>query len=283
MKSRRVPRKFNIEELEEGGNWTYLEHDAGVRPKEPVSIPNLVKTLKWVVQQLDLGWFAVGEDGEEDMSLVLGRRVAVDYRASEATVLKFANDRWDAVVYSGVVAEARESGWSRKAADIYDDVSNQLTPQNRAAIRMNAGFHYAYELVDALERTVKRSLALEILPVSENAPMEVRRYMKEATRAYLYGLDRASVALCRACVEAALRAKLSALGMMENEAPLELEQMISRASRSPLRLGGPLIMAAHEVRLHGNAVMHFRRDSEVKAKEMVDRMRTVVDGLFGQR
>jgi hypothetical protein len=124
------------------------------------------------------------------------------------------------------------------------------------------------------------------------SPEEVVFYLREATRCFLYGLFEASVALCRACLEEALKAKLHATGqgiaalMKEpkktdtGKARGELDRLISAAASVQI-LDGAFTLSARHIQNHGNTVMHHRPLlKEEEARLDLDDLRGVVDFLF---
>jgi hypothetical protein len=167
----------------------------------------------------------------------------------------------------------------------------EVTVTRTAWAELNTEFHYAVELVKVLKRL--RDLTFDFSPpgIHGHAPEEAVFYLREATRCFLYGLFEASVALCRACLEEALDARLhaSAQGIealmrepkqIDGKKRGKLEVLIGAGTAAKI-LDCPLKDSASRIQKLGNTVMHDRRLlSEDEARDDLRDLRTVLNSLF---
>jgi len=265
---------FYVEEAEDGF-WTYLQRSAGKLPDVP-----LHKFLNWLLAQLNLGNFEVEIDALGDVvSTVIGRQAAagtVDLpgtwfaqgelrSADEAS--ERAEGRLRAVYITGLLAGCRESGIRPEHAP----ASTMFTQQATDWGHRNTEFYYAFELAKVLARVNKKTFRLEAPPIGGLAPRSVVAYLRESTRCWLYGFHGASVALCRACVEGGLKARLEVSG--------ELEALIDAAGRRKV-LDDCGVKMAHAIRKTGNDFLHGRQITERQTHETLDATRSIVEQLF---
>jgi hypothetical protein len=126
------------------------------------------------------------------------------------------------------------------------------------------------------------------------APEQTRNYLAEATRCYLLRLNRACIAMCRACLEDNLKAVLT------EKMKDELREVVQENKRE-CRSGGEMFALievcvrhgvllgherdAHYVRDAGNRVLHLTDRSERTdelAGEVLRKTRTII-GLINGR
>jgi hypothetical protein len=174
--------------------------------------------LEWVLEQLNFGHFKKHQDSRGDVvSMTIGRAAALG-PASDDEALDGAKRRLFTVDVSGLMAKARESGIKPSHAELSKMVTQQSTDwRNR-----NTEFHYAFELTKVLARLNKKTFNLEAPPITGLAPASVVTYLGESTRCWLYGFHGASVALGRACLEEALKARLPVHDKAQYSRPLSL-------------------------------------------------------------
>ena len=67
---------------------------------------------------------------------------------------------------------------------------------------------YAYQFLDMLNDNVRRALMIRNVFSKKSVPEEVKLACAEEYRCFLYGLNTASIVLCRAIVEASLKLAL---------------------------------------------------------------------------
>jgi hypothetical protein len=264
--------------------WTYMQKSPGnIEKGEP-----LHRVLAWIIEQLSFEMFQteIDEDGEI-CTLIIGEGAAPKFASMEEAE-KHAQETLLRVNIAEVLAKAREEGTQQEHVNLVERTT--VTRTGWAELRTE--FHYARELVKMLERLRDVTFNFSAPGIHGRAPEEVVFYLREATRCFLYGLLEASVALCRACLEEALKSKLLANGqgiaalMKEPKktdrgaARGELDRLI-RAAAGIKILDGPHTLSADRIRSHGNLLMHDRPQlTEAEAKQDLDDLRGVVDFLF---
>jgi hypothetical protein len=141
--------------------------------------------------------------------------------------------------------------------------------------------HYSRYFLREVPKVVKRALKLEPVFIKRPIAERVEIYVREATRAYLFGLFQASIALARSALEESLKGHLRA------DAPVlaqsdELVALLRVAERSKL-LNSSLIQSAHDVRKTANAVLHGTRCGDLDAFGVLIKTRKVLDALHSGR
>ena len=141
--------------------------------------------------------------------------------------------------------------------------------------------YYSRHFLDEVPKIVKRALKLEPLFIKKPIEGPVEIYIREATRAYLFGLFQASVALTRSALEQSLKENL------RTEAPMlaQTDELLSLLKRAELSksLDGSLLQFAHEVRKSANAILHGTPCGDQAAFDMLIKARKVIDALYGGR
>jgi hypothetical protein len=269
------------------GFWCYYDgrRSAGSVPEVP-----LHETLKWVLEQLNLGFCKYGRDQNGDIvSLIIGRG-APHGAASAEEAAQQAGAQGLALSLVGAVAEAREKGSAPEITPFLTQVLGAAKMDMKGRMEI----HYALVLARLLGRVSKKMTKLEILPVAKDAPEAVKNYIAEATRCYLLKLDRACVALCRACLEDTLR------GVLDQKMQQEWKDEVAENRR---QRGSPDQMhalsqvcprngklkgyekAAHDVREAGNRILHLKPRAGVQrdeAEEVLRKSRSIIGLIYGQ-
>jgi hypothetical protein len=274
---------FNIKQTDDN-YWFYLQKSPGDLEKgDP-----LHSVLTWIIEQLVFAMFRLETDNEGNAyTMVIGERASRSFPSMEEAE-KHAADRLLRVNIAGVFAKAREEGTQPEYVDLVETTT--VTRTRWAELRTE--FHYAQELVKMLRRL--RDVTYDLSPpgVLGRAPEEVLFYLRQATRCFMYGLFEASVAICRACLDEALKKSLhsSKEGIralmkepkktVKGTARGELDILISAAAEAEI-LDGPRKESARRIQNLGNTVMHDRPLlSEDQASRGLDDLRAVVDFLF---
>ena len=265
-------------------HWAYLQKAPGNLLKgEP-----LYMALKWIIEQLNLSMYRTETDDDGDICTMIIGKGASSYSASLEEVKKHVEARLRSLNFAGLFAKAREEGSESQNVKLVEKATVTRTPW----AELSTEFHYALELVDMLKRLRETTFDFSPPGILGRAPDEVIFYLRQATRCFLYGLFEASVALARACVEEALKARLESCGAgiaalmketkktAKGESRGELERLISVAATIEI-LDGPSKFAAHRIRQHGNKVLHGRPLlEEASARQNLDDLRVVLDRLF---
>lgn len=264
-------------EMPDGVPWIFGQRSCGELPGTPVH-----GVLRWVLEQLNFGHFLVERDGSGDgVSLTLGQAAA--FASPVPPDRKERRER--AVMLAGLLAKARERGiepdW-----EYFSDKANPIL-RNTETGRMNTEFHYAFQLVDILADISELTHRLESPPILGRADPDIVSMLGEATRCLMLGLARSSTAVCRACMEAALKDHVSPREVWTEQEGYphpdgskrgQLECLIRVAERSDL-LDRALSDAAHKVRRAGNDAAH----GDVQTADGWDtllRTRQVVEHLY---
>jgi hypothetical protein len=190
------PVTFHVEPIEPE-NWVYMQ-------RSPGNLERIDRTVNWVLEQLLLGNSDVERDDDgEVVSLILGKRAARVPPSGEEP-LEQAKRAVMCLGITSVMARSREEGTEPQYGKFVHDASLLAEKSNLT------GFHYAFEMVKVLERISTQTFALSAPPIHGKVPEKLIWYLGEATRAHLYGLHRASIALSRSCLEEALSTKINA-------------------------------------------------------------------------
>ena len=270
---------FGMEEVGQS-YWTYKQRSPG----DPRSGP-LYPVLKWIVEQLNLGNFEVAFDEDKEVVGITLGRDAIPKVSSKDAVLEHARSRFMTVSLAGAFAKAREEGVEPQ----FDGLSKKVTLNANEQAYTNTELHYAHELVNVLGRIRKKTFILSAPPIVGKVPEKLIWYLGEATRCFLYGLHRACIALCRACLEQALSVKVKgtkegAVALIEYRQthPKEggLECLIA-VSNNLGYLGDDIwINQADNIRERGNTILHRETVKEENSNETLRDLRGILEHLF---
>ncbi len=133
-------------------------------------------------------------------------------------------------------------------------------------------------LLERIPTMVSRALQLEPLAAGGDARPSVNVYLREGTRAYLFGLFNASVVLCRSALEQALVHKVPEV-LQAHSKEEHLKKLIRAAELSKV-LQGDLLRLADEARRFANNVVHGQTCKEKEASDMLSKTRRVVTELY---
>jgi hypothetical protein len=132
---------------------------------------------------------------------------------------------------------------------------------------------YARTSLEECPRRVHRTLQLSALTAPHEPTFQTNLYVSEATRAYILGLDMASVAMCRAALEQALKERLNTRQF------IGLENLVDEAKRLKF-LTEAGVTAAKEVSRKGNALLHKKPIQGDEAFEVLAKTRSVLEELY---
>ena len=280
-------------ETKHNKTWTYLDRSAGQWDDL-----RLYRLLRWMVQQLNFGHFQVeDEEDGEILSVLIGRNAALE-DATQDAVIEESKKGVHAVNIAGLFAQAREEGIEPEHGGFAEKVKSGTGPGGV----FNTEIYYAFELIDILKKIRGKSFVLETPPILGKASPWAVSLLGEATRCYLFGFNRASVSLCRACMERSLKEKVPPAELTQEKLNTlvqgklrtkkgDLECLVSAAFRLGL-LDEPHHDLAEQVRQHGNKILH-RKPQGKPAKgslgeaedswETLCKTRAVVSFLFRGR
>ena len=238
--------------------------------------------LRWLLEQLHLENAVAACDGEGNLtSLTLGAEAAPPWDSTSEEALKEnIQRRVMNVASAGIFARAREAGIEQEYASMSDQVQ-ELIKKGEGG-HDNTDLHYAFELNTLLERIHNVTFVFEAPPIRSKAGLAVVTLLREATRAYLFELRRASVSLCRALLEAMLREavpadELRALRTSPRRGDLEL---LIQAALDSGRLDRSLNGPAHEVRKAGNLALHGAEPDDAMAWKTLLDVRRIAAALY---
>lgn len=254
-------------EVDGNGAWMFEARSCGELPTTP-----LHEVLRWALQQLHFGcWRLESDDKGENVTLVLGKDAAIAFAEPVVeTAIEHERRRNLALNFAGLFAQFREQGIDPEHAEMAE--SARLSASENAY--MNTDFYYAFEFANILRRVrenTQNTLLFINLPLRGRLPESVSRVMGEATRAYLFKLNRSCVCLCRALLEAALHEHVDMTELLQERLQErfrpktgDLECLINVGVR---RLGAEALKKAHGIRKAGNDAMHLKEPSKEPSDE----------------
>lgn len=141
-----------------------------------------------------------------------------------------------------------------------------FTAQDPEVVAMVFDTHYTKYFLANVPKYVRRTGKLASLVV-ENVPSdEVRLYVREASRNYVFGHWLSSIALARTALETSLRDSLEESGVTPN---WRLRNVIEAAVKQKL-LDGPTSELAQTVKDNGDAIIHGKPNSKSKEQKSFD-------------
>lgn len=142
---------------------------------------------------------------------------------------------------------------------------------------------YTRQLVDAVPGYVRRTLQLSRLEGSAIPSKATNSYLQEAVRTYILGLPQASVALCRAAMEQALKENLGHQGtrfVLEKNESL-MSKLLDEAEGAGL-IDGTVRRMAREVSKAANDVLHEKPTDLKRAYEVLLKLRGILQHLYAE-
>jgi len=156
-----------------------------------------------------------------------------------------------------VIMKEREGFSSPSGSELESFLENQ----EPACLDFFAARKYVDELRRLLPNVVKRAGALRLLAVSRNVPQNLREYLAEASRSYIYGHFRASLLLCWSAIEYAVRTRLCEMGCEEELKAITQDRLkkLLELAKGPV-LDNALWGQADEIRILRNRAAHPEGD-----------------------
>jgi len=272
------------------GFWSYraFRRSAGASQDTPIH-----ERLKWILEQINLGHVvATVEENGDVVALTIGKGAPLKAAgADEAADL--AGKALVGLDLVGLFAESREKGTS-PTTHAFEKSAWESSSEH---MRWRIEIHYGLILCELLGRVSEKLPKLGLLPILENAPERTLNFLAEATRCYLFKLDRACIALCRACLEDALNAILTP--RLNDDWMREMEKN-KRTCRNPqsmralievcLRDGvlRDLKQDAHYVRKAANKILHMKLgpsepQNEDVAGNVLNKTRMLIGSIHGRQ
>jgi hypothetical protein len=135
---------------------------------------------------------------------------------------------------------------------------------------------FTRDVIRAAPGYVMRTLELSRLEGSRIPSKMTNRYLQEASRTYVFGLPQASVALCRAGIEQALKEKLNIQG-----APsfIPMKNLLKKAVDDGV-IDGVIGQSIETIAKEGNTVLHEKPADLAKAYDLLVMLRGVLQHLY---
>jgi hypothetical protein len=263
--------EFHVE-INDGKVWAFLRPSC----EDPGEAP-LHEVLSWVLEQLNLGnWHVTRDQNGRGTSLTIGLAAAADADAmSVEEAVENTRRRLLVLNVVGLFAKGREEGVEPQHSGTAEEVRMTATD----AAYTNTELHYAFELLDVLQRIRENTFVFTAPPIKGIAGTDVVALLREATRAYLFRLQRSSVSLCRALIEAALRERVDPSELLNERFQSkkgEVECLINVAARRRI-LTQELSGRAHRIRIAGNRALHGPEPTDTEAWGVLLDTRAVVE------
>ena len=138
--------------------------------------------------------------------------------------------------------------------------------------------HFAIQQLKNVSSLVRRTMKLAQLGTRDTPSKQTNRYIRESSRAYIHGLDLASIAMSRAALEQAFKEKL---GKQGDKQYAKLRKLINDAKNGGI-LGKSDAEAAIDLANKCNTVMHERPiDDEDSAFEIFSAVRSMLEKIYG--
>jgi len=157
---------------------------------------------------------------------------------------------------------------------------------NQDAIAVSVVAHYADEISHLFPKLIRRAERLRVVPTQEKVPPEVRRYLEEASKCYIYGRFIACIIVCRSAIEFAIRERLlsrgqeRALSAMKNQRSDSLWSLIDLARDVFPRVLKPTLDDADEIRRAARDAVHISEPKPETCKDMFIKTRGVIGELY---
>jgi hypothetical protein len=252
--------------------WTYTIRSCDYIPDAP-----LHDMLRWVLEQLHTGSCRLEKDDTGDVvSVVFGKGAAQTFPAPvwENAEQSF-QQRYAAINIAGLFALAREGGIRPEDAGIAEKA--RVTATENAF--MNTDFHYAFQLVKTLKRIHEKTFVFTTPPIAGRVGADVSRLLREATRAYLFGLNRACISMCRALIEGSLKERVPRQAVRDEQYQFDkgpLQALIDVSAQRGV-LDDTMRKVAHSIRQAGNEALHEKEPTDERSWEVLLGTRALIE------
>lgn len=167
-------------------------------------------------------------------------------------------------------------------------VSSLASLENKAdprAVSVAIVKHYANEISNLFPRMIRRAELLRILTVDDKVPPEVKAYLEEASKCYIYGRFIACLIVCRSAVEFALRDRLIAMGHEQaiKELKDQREESLSKLiwlAKSAFPKLRPALADADRIRRAARDAVHIAIPESEVCKNMYIQTRGLLAELY---
>lgn len=264
--------------IEVNGNqaWMFESRSCGELPDAPLS-----HVLRWALEQLHFGcWRLEPNEKGENATLVLGAGAAFQLAEPVVDIAIDHKRRRDlALNFAALFAQYREQGVEPSAEEMTETA--RLTATENAY--MNTDFYYAFELTNILDRIRDRTFLLGNVPLRGRLPEAVSKLMGEATRAYLFRLNRSCVSLCRALLEAALGEIVDQSALLNERWQTKKGDLECLVNLGVASFGARAVDTAHQIRKAGNDALHGPEPTDEAAWGVLLDTREMLGKLLSKR
>ncbi len=176
------------------------------------------------------------------------------------------------IIADDVIA-SRESLSDNKLAAI-----EKLVAQMPDVISHLLDDRYTRDVIHAVPGYVRRTMELSRLEGSRIPSKITNGYLREAVRTYIFGLPQASVALCRAGMEQALKENL---GYQGTETFVKMDDLLDEAESAGV-IDSVIRKSAREIADEADDVLHEKPADLTKAYAVLLLLRGVLQHVYGE-
>ncbi len=137
---------------------------------------------------------------------------------------------------------------------------------------------FTREVINAIPGYVRRTLELSRLEASRIPSKVTNGYLAEAVRTYIFGLPQASVALCRAALEQALKENI---GYQGTETFVEMNDLLDEAQGAGI-IDNTIRRMARAIANEADAVLHAKPTDLAKAYDVLLKLRGVPQHVYAK-
>jgi len=138
--------------------------------------------------------------------------------------------------------------------------------------------YFTREVINAVPGYVERMLQLSAMKAERLPSTVTNGYLKEAVRTYVLGLPQASVALCRAALEQALK---EGIGYKSSCTPVEMNDLLDEAETAGV-IDKTIRKMAREVATSANHVLHEKPTTLATAYEVLVKLRGILHHVYAE-
>ena len=183
----------------------------------------------------------------------------------------------------GMLGVGRETVWRSSLPVPIADL------ENWANLAEHLSTFYARRLSKQFPKIVNRAEKLLLLRTDYEVPNDVRRYIEEASKCYLYGQLIGCLMVCRSTIEFAVKDRLITLGygaqlqvFEQSEKGDSLKYLIDSAQQLLPFNYGDVLRKAQDVRKVARIAVHVAPPNEKECREMFLLTRQIVHTLYAK-
>lgn len=261
------------------------------------SKPSIAEQLEWALKKLgegDFGFEPAGVNGRRELTVYdFGLESADEDRKLEKAIPSIIKGL-DEEVVSALAGGPLQSVFgryliqARKSLVSRGDVSAEQTFLATASdtVKDCIALACVAEFAGRFPRIVSRFERLRMLGANATFPVDVQRYLDEATRCFVSGEFIACLLICRSAIEFALRYRLEregkqqVLSQLDAKGQATLDGLISAARMELSWELGKTLDAADQVKKKANIAIHRQSPDVETCQSMFEITRGVLRELF---